>query len=344
MKKMQGYRAGVNLGGWISQYGKHSYEHFDSFIGEQDIKQIASWGMDHVRLPIDYPVLEDDDTPFKYKEDGFKYVDKCIQWCKKYGLNVILDLHRAPGFSFSTLEENRLFDDVFLQERFIKLWQYFAKRYIAEKDNVAFELLNEVVEPTSDRWNTLAHRTVEAIREIDQDRIVIVGGNSYNSIFTLKEIQLFDDPNVVYTFHYYEPLLFTHQKASWVNICAEFNQGQEYPGRFVGLKEFLRKRPEYKGWESQLEVINDRRLMEKNLKVAEEFINSTGKELYCGEYGVISDAPLQSRINWHRDFVELTKKLNIGRACWSYKQMNFGLVDADGYVISDELVEIVSQK
>ncbi len=344
MKRMQGYMAGVNLGGWLSQYREYSYEHFDTFITEQDIKRISSWGMDHVRLPVDYPLLEDDDAPFNYKEEGFKYVDKCVQWCKNHGLNVILDLHRAPGFSFSTPDKNRLFDDPLLQERFVKLWQYFAKRYVNERDNVAFELLNEVVEPDSKRWNVLSHRAMRAIREIDLDRIIIIGGNRYNSVFTLKELEIIDDPNVVYTFHYYEPMLFTHQKASWVDVCAEFNQGQEYPGRFVGLKEFLRKRPEYKGWESQVDVVNDRGLMEKNLKVAEDFMRSTGKELYCGEYGVISDAPLQSRINWHRDFVDLARELNIGRACWSYKEMNFGLVDADGCVISDELIEVVSKK
>ena len=52
MKKFDGYKAGVNLGGWISQFRQAKKEHFDSFITEEDIKQIASWGMDHVRLPL----------------------------------------------------------------------------------------------------------------------------------------------------------------------------------------------------------------------------------------------------------------------------------------------------
>ena len=48
---------GINLGGYLSQCC-HEESHYDSFIGEADIKQIADWEFDHVRLAIDYEVLE----------------------------------------------------------------------------------------------------------------------------------------------------------------------------------------------------------------------------------------------------------------------------------------------
>ena len=82
MSKFDGFKAGVNLGGWISQYRNAGKEHFDSFITEADIRQIAGWGMDHVRLPIDYMVLVDDDNPFADKEESFYYVDSCIKRCE----------------------------------------------------------------------------------------------------------------------------------------------------------------------------------------------------------------------------------------------------------------------
>lgn len=40
--------------------GVHSTEHYDAFIQEEDIRKIASMGFDHVRLAIDYEVLEDE--------------------------------------------------------------------------------------------------------------------------------------------------------------------------------------------------------------------------------------------------------------------------------------------
>ncbi|MEZ0536398.1 glycoside hydrolase family 5 protein [Caldicellulosiruptoraceae bacterium PP1] len=341
---MEIYQAGVNLGGWISQYSKLEHEHFKSFITKKDIEQIASWGMDHVRIPFDYPVVEDDEKPYEYKEEGFLYIDNCISWCKEYGLNIVLDMHKAPGYSFGTLESNTLFSDERMQDRFIKLWQFIAKRYINERDNVIFELLNEVVDSNSDRWNKLAQKTVEAIREIDKDRYIIIGGNNYNSVYELKNINILDDDKIIYNFHFYEPFLFTHQKASWTEMTRLLNQEQHYPGRYVGIKEFAEKYPKYAHLKEIENQIMDINLLKKHLEPAVEFMKSTNKPLYCGEYGAIDHAPLQSRINWHKDIVELLKELKIGRACWSYKSMNFALVDKDSKVVSEELIKIVSNK
>ena len=59
MLKELGYYRGVNLGGWLSQCD-YSDEKLDNFIKEQDFDKIASWGLDHVRIPIDYNVLENE--------------------------------------------------------------------------------------------------------------------------------------------------------------------------------------------------------------------------------------------------------------------------------------------
>lgn len=152
-----GYQVGVNLGGWISQYPRFDHDHFRSFILEPDIQRIAGWGMDHVRLPVDYRVLEDDSRPLQYKQDGFAYIDACIEWCRKAGLNLVLDLHHAPGFSFDSLSENNLFDSPQAQERFLALWEAIARRYReVQQPGLVLELMNEVVLPSSDPWNRLA--------------------------------------------------------------------------------------------------------------------------------------------------------------------------------------------
>ncbi|MHB1154235.1 MAG: glycoside hydrolase family 5 protein [Eubacteriales bacterium] len=102
MYKNEGYMAGANLGHWISQYGSKSHDHFSNYITESDIKRISEWGMDHVRLPVDYFLFEDDANPGFYREDGLIYIDRCIEWCNKYNINLVLDLHHAPGFFFAT--------------------------------------------------------------------------------------------------------------------------------------------------------------------------------------------------------------------------------------------------
>ena len=91
MKKFEGFQKGVNLGGWISQFDKYNIEHFDTFITEKDIEYIANLGFDHVRVPVDYNVLEDEEG--NVKENGFGYLQSCLDWCKKYGLHMLIDLH-----------------------------------------------------------------------------------------------------------------------------------------------------------------------------------------------------------------------------------------------------------
>ncbi len=58
MKRWEGFQHGINLGGWLSQCN-HTKERYDNFIKEEDIKRISEWGLDHIRIPIDYELVED---------------------------------------------------------------------------------------------------------------------------------------------------------------------------------------------------------------------------------------------------------------------------------------------
>ena len=72
MLKELGFYHGVNLGGWLSQCD-YSEERLDGFITEPDFKQIAAWGFDHVRLPVDYNVIQNADGTMK--EEGLRRID-----------------------------------------------------------------------------------------------------------------------------------------------------------------------------------------------------------------------------------------------------------------------------
>ena len=117
MLKERGFFKGVNLGGWLSQCD-YSEERLNNFIKEEDIAKISSWDLDHVRIPIDYNILENEDGT--YKADGFARIDKALEWCRKYKLNAVLDLHKTAGFSFDFGEkESGFFDSEKLQERIL---------------------------------------------------------------------------------------------------------------------------------------------------------------------------------------------------------------------------------
>ncbi|MEZ0396292.1 MAG: cellulase family glycosylhydrolase [Anaerolineales bacterium] len=338
-------RAGVNLGGWLSQYPAYDHQHFKTFIVADDIRRIADWGFDHVRLPVDYPVLADEARPGIYLSSGFDYLLQALEWCQEAGLRVVLDLHRAPGYRFDAPAENTLFSDAARQEQFIALWGVLAERLEeVSAEWLAFELLNEVVLPESGPWNWLAQAALTRIRQVDRGRLVIIGANRYASPDELQHLDILPDPHVLYTFHFYEPLLVTHQRAYWVPWLLEFDRAVEYPGCVPDPQRLMSLRPEMAAFvEKYSRQPMDSELLRHYLRPALDFVRRSGQTVYCGEYGVIDRASPATRIRWTGDFVELLREYNIGRALWSYKAMDFGLVDGAGNVVSEELIRITSQ-
>ena len=225
MRTFDGYMHGVNLGGWLSQNADTSKTHYNQFITEADIAYIASLGLDHVRVPVDYVVLETEEG--QRKEEGFAYIDRCLSWCQANGIRMILDLHKTYGYSFDPLDKTDktiFFSDPALQERFYDLWRTIAKRYGSQSDTMAFELLNEIVEPeVAQAWNQIALHAIAEIRKSAPDTWIIFGGTMYNNVLSVPKLANTDDRKVVYTFHSYEPLIFTHQGAYWVeNMPSDF--------------------------------------------------------------------------------------------------------------------------
>lgn len=345
---MERFTNGVNLGGWLSQYVAYDHEHFRTFITRADIDQIASWGLDHVRLPVDYPVFESDDAVGEPNEEGYAYVDQCLQWCADAGLAVILDIHEAPGFTFrNDLEEgdaaaNTLFTDPDVQDRFVALWRTVVRRYWDAPVPIVFELLNEVTLPDNGPWNALAARTVAAIHEEAPQATVMIGGTHNNAVSGLDGLIEIDDPRIVYTFHTYEPLYFTHQNAPWAAGPREWGGSPSYPGYLEGLGEWLAANPQHNQFgDQQTDRRMDRELLAEVVAPAVAFAERTGRDIYCGEFGVADWVEPASRRAWLADFLGLLREHGIGFGLWTYKAMDFGLVNLDGHVVDPEYLAIV---
>ncbi|RPJ24253.1 MAG: glycoside hydrolase family 5 protein [Chloroflexi bacterium] len=340
-------QVGLNLGGWISQYPSYDHQHFKTFLTGSDIQRIADWGMDHVRLPVDYPLLEEDSQPGVYKDSGFEYIESCLEWCGQNGVRLILDLHKAPGFAFDALDQASLFESPAKQERFLALWSAIARRFVGRLDDtLAFELLNEIVLPDSGPWNMLVRKVVQQIRSVSPKRLILIGGNQYNAADELQNIEVLDDPNILYTFHFYLPLTVTHQSAPWIPPIIEYNRQLNYPGQEAGgLEDIVRRYPkDTHRLDREVGIRFDKEYLRAALQPAIDFSERIGQPVYCGEFGVYEGAPMSTRLNWTRDFIELLNQFSIGRAYWTYKDLDFGLVDKDGKVVNQELVEIVSQR
>lgn len=320
MKSFDGYKRGINLGGWLSQCTEYSESHYNSFITENDIEKISAWGLDHVRLPVDYKVIEDEDsTP---SESGYKHIDDCIGWCGKQGLNMIIDLHKTKGYSFDEADKNSLFGSGELQKRFILIWKRFAERY-GKCKNVSFELLNEIAAADSEQWSKLVSEAIGEIRKYAPDIKIIIGGTQWNSVHTLADLKIPADKNIVYNFHFYEPFLFTHQLAPWQPLIADKSIG--YP---ADIEEYRKLSEKIKCFGSGLKNVDKMgaEFMEKLILEAVKAAENADVPLYCGEYGVIDRASIKDTAEWYRDIHSVFEKYGIGRAAWTYKEMDFGII------------------
>ncbi|TEA15934.1 putative glucan 1,3-beta-glucosidase D [Colletotrichum sidae] len=72
-------------------------DHYKNFVTEQTFREIADAGLDHVRIPFNYWAVETyDDDPYLFRT-SWRYLLRGIEWARKYGLRVNLDVHGLPG-------------------------------------------------------------------------------------------------------------------------------------------------------------------------------------------------------------------------------------------------------
>ena len=340
MKTWEGFQKGVNLGGWYSQCD-YSEERYNNFIKDEDFNVIKSWGLDHIRLPIDYQLIETDDGHPIAK--GIERIQHVIDQCKLNGLNMILDLHKTAGYFFhEEANEMGFFEDEKLQERFYALWIRLAKEFGKYDDMLAFELLNEVTSKEyCDPWNRISNECVKRIREYAPKIKILIGGYYNNSVEAVKDIAAPYDENIIYNFHCYEPLIFTHQGAPWiptmdtsfrVNVDAPYSEMDA-----AGVKMLSQVTTGFPGFEGTdtLSPAYFEAIFKEALEVAEE----RNVALYCGEYGVIDRTSPEQALKWYQTINAVFTKYGIGRAAWSYREMDFGLSDSRMDGVRDELIK-----
>ena len=329
-KEWPGFSRGMGIGGWLTNYKRFNvlpvekrltltggdFAHFDTYITEGDVERIKRWGFDHIRLGFDQIVLEE--RPGVWRERTFRKIDDFIGWCGKHKVNVVLNLHKAIGNYCDIPEKVQLLDDAGLQKRFIALWLEIERRY-HDFPGLAFEILNEVRDVDPAKWNGLADRTIRAIREKNPERWIVVGSTCWNSVWSLKDLQVWDDPKVVYTFHMYNPFPFTHQRGVLQAGPLYENADVPYPGRAE---------------------------VERCLAPAAEWRKAhPDKILWNGEFGTIRHMQPIARADYMRDVIGFCLREGIPYSVWNYLSTpndgnRFSLVDDDTRdFLSDELLQ-----
>lgn len=198
---------------------------------EEDFERVAALGFNAVRLAFNGNWLRDDPRAF------WRWLDRNLGWAETHGLLLVLDLHVPIGGDWLDAAHGpgdfRIWTEAAMRNANIELWRQIARRYRDKPTVAAFDILNEPVttDATGDQWRRLAADMVEAIRAVDANHLLIVGpvygtGRAFRPVRPPDQF-LVDDANVMYDFHFYEPIEFTHQTADW--LARPMPDGGRYP-------------------------------------------------------------------------------------------------------------------
>jgi endoglucanase len=167
----------------------------DNYIREEDVKRIAEEGFNSIRVPMNSRHLFHEDNGQVILDEHIHLIDRFIEWCKKYDLYVILDLHGAPGgqtghnIDDSVNNHPELFIDEENKVKTIKLWRKLAERYKDEWIVAGYDLLNEPLPQEQSKYFgdllPLYEAITDAIREVDKNHMIILEGAHWATNFSM---------------------------------------------------------------------------------------------------------------------------------------------------------------
>ena len=188
----------------------------DNYITREDIRYIRKTGMNTIRMPFHYKLFTDEDyMGLSASQDGFQRLDSLVSWCRESNIYLILDMHDAPGGQTGDNIDDSygypwLMTSEASQQKFTEIWKKIAEHYQKEPVILGYDLLNEPIatyfpdekEKLNAALEPLYKRAVAAIREVDKNHIVLLGGAQWNGNFRVFHDSKFDD-KMMYTCHRY---------------------------------------------------------------------------------------------------------------------------------------------
>lgn len=238
---------GVNLGGWLllepgpakALFSRHMVDgcearcewelmqtirqrnmlediehHRKTYIGRTDFQQIKRCGLNAVRLPIGYWIVIGPNENDPYSGPALEYIDQAVQWAEECGLQIVLDLHAAPGGESGDAPSGRIQDHWhWTHWRFnesLRALEVLAKRYCNCKYVTGIQVCNEpsLTLPSKDlrQFYSQAVTRIRACGMLDDRVAVILPVFQRHKASFIKEWEASTGgthKNVVFDFHYY---------------------------------------------------------------------------------------------------------------------------------------------
>jgi len=323
-KSQTPFSHGINLSGWLRS-GNNGQIRLNSSV-KQDFINFKSLGCDVVRLVIDglHTSLTSGSPEYILNPSFLPSLDSVATWAEELHLYLIFDNHT-------------LFNDVRpapvkvmlhnLDNILVKVWTQMAEHYKGRSDLIMYEILNEPHDLDASKWGTIQGQVIDAIRKVDKKHTIIVGGTDWNNFTELRNLPVYSDTNLIYTFHFYDPFMFTHQGATWTTKGMELLSGVPFPYnaskmppcpnalKGTSIERDLKNYPD----EGTLEHVKSL------IDIAVNFKNTRNVRIFCGELGVLDwNSDPADRVYWYSVVRRYLEENGISWTTWDYRG-DFGL-------------------
>ncbi|MEL7123130.1 MAG: cellulase family glycosylhydrolase [Bacteroidota bacterium] len=315
------FQKGVNLTTWFQTDSPRSIHLYKYQL--KDFEQIKSLGCDVIRLPINLHFMTDGAPDYNIDPLFFRLLDSAVHWAEQTDMHLIIDNHTFDP----AVDTDPAVGDVLK-----KVWPQVAAHYVDGYEKLYYEILNEphgIAEPL---WNSIQEEVINTIRQVDTTHMIIVGGADWNGYNSLADIPEYEDDKLIYTFHFYDPFIFTHQGATWTgpslgnlaNVPFPYDAQRMpvFPGSLRGSwVEWLFDNYNQQGTVEHIQELLD---------IAVAFKNSRNVPVFCGEFGVfIPSSNNDDRVEWYQQVRTYLEANDIAWTSWDYHE-GFGLFEPGG--------------
>ncbi|HEY1933836.1 MAG TPA: cellulase family glycosylhydrolase [Acetobacteraceae bacterium] len=307
---------GISLTGWFRFPASADPAALRAWLSDSAMADLRRSGFSFVRLAVQPEALGDD--PRRQA-----VLVEAIRRLQHQGLAVVIDAHPS-GWNLEQREADR--------RAWLDFWRRLAPALRALPPGLTFpELLNEPVFTGQDAaWQALQHAALGIVRATLPDDTVVLTGDDWGSVAGLLRLRPEADPNVIYSFHFYDPAELTSLAAYRADVrhadlaklpfpvddpaaCRRVADASPDPPT-AGLMRFYCSL----GW--------DGAKVAARIEAAAEWGRRNHAAVWLGEFGASARLNPPARLAWLRTVREACAARGIGWALWGYDDvMGFGV-------------------
>lgn len=311
----QGLSQGINISGLEKTWESDNHLEFQYF--KKTLKHLKRRNVNEIRIPVDLDHWINKST--KERSERFKrLVYKLNKFAHKKNVTIIW-----ANFDHDLTYKNYKDRIKLIYKNWLTFLDYIEYNGDTHKSTY-FEIINEPkIYPNE--WYAASQVIIEKIRSVHPRARIIIGASNYNSIYELSRMEPLPQSNIIYSFHFYEPFIFTHQGTDWTGP-QNSTLGIPFPYDSLSMPELSDKAKDTDGEINfrDYQLTGTLKAIVDKLHIVNEWQDRHNVEVWCTEYGVTKNADKVSRKKYLNKVGLALRFYDIRGFLWEYKG-NFGV-------------------